>query len=279
MGQFGPLRAPVTDDFALNSARIDMSESFNLCWAEKRRVRDIAEMIGNEPNVLFRGHPVVAIETREIHRTRVAAESALAAQVEIDMEVTQRQLAQGSVNRFAISATGEVRLSHCAPMTPHFEDGKDVIGVVVGFQIQKQRRVTKAAESGRGEDGALEAMGGAFAQNNPRRPCCRIEMIRHRVEEALDIQRSLERAQGAELCSRKHEEVTIGDRAESENAFAKCEESGAGELGAGSWEIFVGRQVPPFKATARPEEGRSDREKAAGVEAPAAFLLRGVRLL
>ena len=82
-------------------------------------------------------------------------------------------------------------------MPAHFEDGEDVVGVVVRFEVEEQRRKTEDTESGRGEDRAFQAVRGAFAQYDARRPRGRREVIRHLVEEALDTDGSFQGAKGS----------------------------------------------------------------------------------
>ncbi len=191
-------------DFSLNCPAIDASERFYLARREERRVWDIAKVVRHDPDVLFRGHPIVGIELGEVYRARVTAQGAFAAQIEIDVEVAQGQLAQGAVDRLAISAAREVGFCDRAPMVPDFEDGDDMIGVVIRFQVEKQRRETDHSERGGGEGGAFQAMGGVFTQNDPRRPGSGCEMVRDRVEESLNANRRLESAKPAKLRRRKH---------------------------------------------------------------------------
>lgn len=93
-------------------------------------------MFGNKPDRLVRCHPVPAIEAREIHRPRESAQRAFESQIEIDVEVTHRQFAQRAINRLAITAAAEVRFRDCAPMSTHFKDREDMVGVLFRFQIE-----------------------------------------------------------------------------------------------------------------------------------------------
>ncbi len=95
-------------------------------------------MFGDEPDWFFRRHPVEMIESGQIYRTRIAAQRPFAAQVEINIEIAHGQLAQAAINRLAITAAGEVRFRHCAPMAAHFENRDNMIGVLFGFQIEDQ---------------------------------------------------------------------------------------------------------------------------------------------
>ena len=42
--------------------------------------------------------------------------------------------------------------------TAHFENGQDMVGVLVCFQVENERRKTEDAEGGRSEDGPFEAV-------------------------------------------------------------------------------------------------------------------------
>ena len=97
-----------------------------------------------------------SIKSRQVHRARVPPQSAFAAQVEVDVEITHRQLAQAAIHRLAITAAGEIRFRHRAPVPAHFENRDDMIGVLFRFQIEDQRRKTDYAERGRGENSAFE---------------------------------------------------------------------------------------------------------------------------
>jgi hypothetical protein len=83
---------------------------------EQRSMRNVAKIFRDKPDLLFRGHPVAAIEPRQTNRAGIAAQGSLAAQAEIDMEVTQGQFAKGAINRFSITAPDEVRFCDCTPM-------------------------------------------------------------------------------------------------------------------------------------------------------------------
>ena len=160
-------------------------------------MRDFAEVLRDEPDVFFRCHPVTTIEPGQVHRSRITPERALAAQVEIDIEIAQRQLAQGAVNRLSIAAPGEIGFGDRAPMPARFEDREDMIGVLIRFEIENERRKAEHAQSGRGEGRAFEAMRCFFAQDNSRRPCSPSQVVGIMVEVALDAGRRLKRAQSS----------------------------------------------------------------------------------
>ena len=99
-------------------------------------MRDFTEVFGDEPDWFFCGHPVEIIKSCEVHRARVHQQSAFAAQVEVNVEVTHGQLAQSAIHRFAITAPGEIGFRHRAPVAAHFENRDNVIGVLFRFQIE-----------------------------------------------------------------------------------------------------------------------------------------------
>src|SRR5579864_6056884 len=68
---------------------------------EQGIVLNVEQVIDDEPYWLFGSHPVLTVEALEIHWNRVAPESALAAQVEVGVEVTQCEFAQRAIDRLA----------------------------------------------------------------------------------------------------------------------------------------------------------------------------------
>src|SRR6476659_2868984 len=98
------------------------------------------------------------------------------------------------MNRLAVTAPDKVRLCNRAPVSAHFENGEDVIGILVRFQVENERRKTEHAQGRGGEDGALEAVRRFLLPDFSRRPGCPREMIRDLVEKTLDADRRLESA-------------------------------------------------------------------------------------
>src|SRR5438552_18587155 len=113
-------------------------------------------MFGDEPDRFFCGHPVATIKSRQIHWAGVAPQSAFAAKVEVDIEITHRELAQSAIHRLAITAAGEIGFRQRAPMPSHFENRDDMIGVMFRIQIEDQRWKAKNAECSSGENSTFE---------------------------------------------------------------------------------------------------------------------------
>src|SRR4051812_39801243 len=99
----------MSDHLAVPGSSIDAREIFFQSTPKQRPVRNIDEKLSDEPDAFFRRHPTAAIEPREVHRLRVAPQSAFAAQIEVGVEITQGQLAESAVDRFATAAAGEIR--------------------------------------------------------------------------------------------------------------------------------------------------------------------------
>lgn len=156
-------------------------------------------MLGDEPDWLVCSHPVEPIEAREVHRAGIAPERAFSAQIEIDIEVAHRELAKRAINRLPITAAGKIRFCYRAPMSAHFENGHDVIGIVLGFQIEDQRRKTENAQGGRGEDSAFETGSGAISQNFFWRAGGVAKVVSQLVEKSLHTGRRLQRTQLSQL--------------------------------------------------------------------------------
>src|SRR2546423_700027 len=145
----------------------------------------------------------MAIEPGEVHRLRVAPQGSFAAQVEIDVEITERELAERSINRLAITTPGEIRFRERSPMPAQFENSENVIGVVIRLEIENERGKSDNAECRGREDRALQAMGGFFTQHFSRRPRGAGKMIRHGVEKPLNAGWCFERTQLAQLRGRE----------------------------------------------------------------------------
>jgi len=79
----------------------------DLIW-KKGIVARRDEELGDAPDVLLRGHPTLAVKALEVHRPGVGAQRALAAQVVVVIEVTERQLAQCTVDGRAEAQPREV---------------------------------------------------------------------------------------------------------------------------------------------------------------------------
>ncbi len=86
---------------------------------------------------LLGGHPVLAIEAGEVDGAGERVQGAFAAHVEIHIEVAHGELAQSAVDGFAIAASAVVGFGHRAPMAVHAIEGEDVVGVVVGLEIEQ----------------------------------------------------------------------------------------------------------------------------------------------
>src|SRR5579862_9120637 len=82
---------------------------------EERKMPRRDKQLGDTPDVVFRSHPVKFVEAREIHRDGIGAESALAAQVVIVLEVAEGQLARCAVDRSAKAEAGKVRFGDATP--------------------------------------------------------------------------------------------------------------------------------------------------------------------
>lgn len=125
----------MANKLGFSSAIVDASELAYLRWSEERSVRNFAKIIWNKPDALICGHPAEVIEAREIYRLRVTAQGALPARIEVDVQVTHRELAQRAVNRFTIATADVVRSRDCAPATRHFEEREHMVRVIIRFQI------------------------------------------------------------------------------------------------------------------------------------------------
>lgn len=148
-------RFAVPGHLRLDRARINARQIFLNHARHERGVGNLAKMFGHKPDRLLRGHPLLAIKSREVHRARVTPQGAFESEIEVGVKITERQLAQGPMDRLAITASGEIRFGNRAPQTAHFENRDDMIGVVVRFEIEDEGRKSDRAQGGRGEDGSF----------------------------------------------------------------------------------------------------------------------------
>src|SRR5579862_3743446 len=100
---------------------------------------DIEQMIDDKPNRFVSRHPVLRIKALKVDRARVASKRALAAQVEISIEIAQRQFAQAAIHGLAPAASGIVRFGDRAPAAVLLEYGDNVIGIVLSLEVEDQR--------------------------------------------------------------------------------------------------------------------------------------------
>ena len=144
-----------------------------------------------------------AIETREIDGTGIIAESLLARQVEVVLEVGDGKLAKSAVDGFAEAETAVVGLSNSSPTAVLLEDGEHVVVVAHGFEIEEQGRMALDSESGRGQERAFKAVADPVAQDAAGRAdgfaVGFLVVGDVDIEEALDFVGSLEGLEDAQF--------------------------------------------------------------------------------
>src|SRR5207249_9457501 len=96
-----------------------------------------------------------AIEAREVHRSRIGAQGAVAAQVHVALEIGERQLAQRAIDGRAIAQSGEVGLGDRAPVAALAIDGQHVVGVLHGLEVEQDTDHVLAVYRERGHWGAI----------------------------------------------------------------------------------------------------------------------------
>src|ERR1700691_1890219 len=90
----GPLNLDPVGQAGTKKPVVDAVEAARLARGQKRPVPDCAEVLAYRPKIFAGGHPLDCIETGEIHRTRVPAESFLAPEIEEVLEIRHGQLSQ-----------------------------------------------------------------------------------------------------------------------------------------------------------------------------------------
>src|SRR2546427_3102718 len=190
-----PLPPAMTDEPRFERSLVQSSQASCHRRSQKRRVRDREQVLRDEPHLFVGCHPIEIVESREIHRPRERAERSLAPEIEVSVEITHGQLAQRAMDRLTVCEAVVVRLRHRAPVAALLEDRDDVIGVMLGFEVNDERGETQYAERRRPEDRGLETVRRPLAQDAPWRPRRRRQVIGHVVEKSLHAVRRLERAQ------------------------------------------------------------------------------------
>src|SRR6266851_1629875 len=120
-------------DFRLKQSLIYAMESLGHARPQQLVVEDLEQVVHDEPDGFFRGHPLQMIEAGKIYGTRKGPQSSLPSQIEIKVEIADGQLAQGAVHGLAVTAAAEVGFRHCSPVAIH------AVGVVLSLEIQNQR--------------------------------------------------------------------------------------------------------------------------------------------
>ncbi len=157
-------------------------------------MRDLAKVFGYEPDRLVCRHPIQSIETREINRSRVPSQRSFKPEIKINIEVAHRQFTQRLINRLAIPAARKIRFGYRPPVSSHFENRDDVIGVLFCFEIKNQGRKAENSQCRRGEDSTFQTRRGAFVQNALRRSRSVTKIVRDFVQETLHADRRFQRS-------------------------------------------------------------------------------------
>lgn len=194
----------------LEAATVEAREVAGDLVRKERVMAGGDETLGDAPDVFVGGHPVEAIEGRETDGEGVGAEGALAAQVVIVLEVAESQLAEGAVDGGAETEAGEVGLGEASPEAALAVEGDDMVVVVDGFEVHKQRRAALDAEGGGGEHCSLHAVALALAEDTGGRPGSVGVLVFEAVEETLDAGGGVEGAEGAEIAGREAEVSGVG---------------------------------------------------------------------
>src|SRR5512146_1078323 len=103
-------------------------------------MRHFEEKLGNGPQRLFCRHPLDVVKTAEVDGAAVAAQSALAAIVEVIVEVTHGEFANGSIDRFAVTQARKIGLGDSSPTAVNPVNSENMIGILDGLQVHDQWR-------------------------------------------------------------------------------------------------------------------------------------------
>src|SRR5215469_3452379 len=75
---------------------------------QQRKMTDGEKIFGDEPEWLIGGHPMEAVEARQVDGIGKRSERSFASQIEIHLEVAHRQFTKTSIDGLAIAASGVV---------------------------------------------------------------------------------------------------------------------------------------------------------------------------
>src|ERR1700732_5176445 len=85
-------RPPAT--FSLEQALVHAMQLLFHRRSQQRVVLYLEQVVHDEPHRLVGRHPLLTVETLQVHRTGKASQRALAPQVAVDVEITKGQLSQ-----------------------------------------------------------------------------------------------------------------------------------------------------------------------------------------
>jgi hypothetical protein len=216
MGYIGAIRVQIrlptsfmclSQALSLKEPLVDAVQPLLLCFREQRIVLDIEQVIDDEPDRLRSGHPVLGIEPFQVHGNRIPSQRPLPPQIEVNIEVAECQLPQAAVHGLAPSASRIVGFRYRSPASLLSKDSDHVIGVVVGFKIEQQRRISIHTQSGRREDCSFQAMRCLLGQYLAWRPGRVFQVVGHVVEKFLDAVGILQGSQFAQLSGSETEVV------------------------------------------------------------------------
>lgn len=189
------------DEAGVEEAAVHGAEAADLGGGEEGGVVDGVEVFGDVPDVLFAGHPVAAVEAREVDGAGgKGAEGFFAFEVVVVVKVAEGEFAEGAVDGFAEAEAGVVGLGDGAPVAVDLKDGEDVVVVADGFEIKEERREAGSAEGGGGEKSAFHAVGVAVAEDEAGREAGGargLDVVGEIVEKALDVVGRFQGTEGA----------------------------------------------------------------------------------
>ena len=164
---------------------------------------DGVEFVVDFPEILVRRDPVIS-HRPQIEGAGVRVESFQSVMVaEVFVVVGHGQLAHGFVDRIAVADDGVVGFRDGAPASVFLEQRDDMLVVELdGFEIKEEWWLAAEPQRGGGQQGTLDAMGFALAEDAPRGHVgvtVFFEIDRQAVEEVLDFARGGEPAQGGDL--------------------------------------------------------------------------------
>src|SRR3954452_2066864 len=82
----------------LKAATVHAGQRTRHLIGEERVMSRRNECFHNAPDIFFGSHPVPVVQTLQVYRHSVTAQSSLAAQVVVELKITQCQFAQSAID-------------------------------------------------------------------------------------------------------------------------------------------------------------------------------------
>src|SRR5260370_32741204 len=98
-------------------SRVETRQAATDSGRDEPHVGDVFEVFRDRPQIGLTRHPVKAVEASQVDRSAITAQRALAAEIEVLLEIRHREFSQRAIDRFAVSEPRELA-GAIAPQSP-----------------------------------------------------------------------------------------------------------------------------------------------------------------